>query len=151
MNTLRFFTPAVFTPSVFKTLPENVFDHFLINRKDETNFDGYFNGDPHTNIIEEGDKFRVELALPGYSKEQINMKYHEDILTVSAEVENSTKEGVKFISHEFGLKSFSKRFSIPQTLDRDSISAEFTNGILLITILKKEEVRKKEPIEVQIN
>jgi len=49
------------------------------------------------------------------------------------------------------LKNFSRRFSIPRTLDAESIGAEFANGILSITVPKKEEVREKKPIEVQIN
>jgi HSP20 family protein len=146
MNTLR-----IFTPGVFKSLSDNAFDHFLFNREYEHDFNAHFNGSPHTNIAEESDKFRIELALPGYSKEQINMKYHENILTVNANVENNAPDGVKFLSREFGIKNFSKRFTIPRTLDPESINAEFTNGILSITVEKKEEAKEKEPIEVQIN
>lgn len=146
MNTLR-----IFTPGVFRSLSDNVFDHFLFNREDGSEFNGHFTGSPHTNIVDEGDKFSIELALPGYSKEQISMKLHEDILTVNANVEDNSQTDRKFITREFGLKNFSKRFTIPQTLDPESISAEFNNGILSITVSKKEEARKKEPIEVQIN
>ena len=146
MNTLR-----IFTPGVFKTLSDNIFDHFLFNREDEPNYAGPYSGRPHTNIVEENDKFRIELALPGYSKEQINMNFHEDILTVIANVEDNSQQGKKFITREFGLKNFSKRFTIPHTLDTDSINAEFANGILSITILKKEEAKVKQPVEVQIN
>jgi len=146
MNTLR-----IFTPGVFKSLSGNVFDDLLFNREDGSEYNGHFTGSPHTNIVEDGDKFSIELALPGYSKEQISMKFHEDILTVNASVEDNSQTDRKFVTREFGLKNFSKRFTIPQTLDPDSISAEFNNGILSITVPKKEEAKKKEPIEVQIN
>lgn len=146
MNTLR-----IFTPGVFKTLSDDISDHFLFNREAEPEFTGFNSGRPHTNIIEEDDKFRIEMALPGFSREQISMKFHEDILTINANVEDSSTEGMKFISREFGLKNFSKRFTIPQTLDTDGINAGFLNGILSITLPKKEEARKKLPVEVQIN
>ena len=146
MNTLR-----IFTPGVFKTLSDNVLDHYLFNRDDVYDSNWHSNGSPHTNIVEEGDKFRIEMALPGYAKEQISMKYHEDILTVNASVEDHSKEGMKFLTREFGLKNFSKRFTIPKTLNSEGINAEFNNGILSITVPKREEVKEKEPVEVQIN
>ena len=145
MNTLR-----IFTLGVFKTLSDNAFDHFVINR-DMPEYAEYHLARPHTNIVEDGDKFKIELALPGYSKEQINMKVDKDILTINAIVEDNSQDGKKFITHEFGLRNFSKRFTIPQTLEAESISAEFLNGILSITVPKKEEVKEKQPIEVQIN
>jgi len=143
MNTLR-----IFTPGVFKSLSDNAFDHFLFNREYQPEFHA---GRPHTNIVEEDDKFKIELALPGYSKEQISMKYHEDILTVNAKVEDNGQDGMKYLTREFGLKNFSKRFTIPQTIDADKISAAFSNGMLSITVPKKEQAKVKEPVEVQIN
>ena len=146
MNTLR-----IFTPGVFKTLSDNAFDHLFLNEEVNPDFTEFHSGRPRTNIIEEDDQFRIELALPGYSREQISMKYHEDILTISANVEESAREGMKYLTREFGLKNFSKRFTIPQTIDADKINAEFSNGILSITVPKKEEAKVKEPVEVQIN
>ena len=146
MNTLR-----IFTPQVFKSLPDNVFDHFLFNRHEEPDFVEFYSGRPHTNIVEEEDKFRIELALPGYAKEQINMQIHKDVLTVNSNIEDNNQEEKKFVTREFALKNFSKRFTIPRTLEAEKISAEFLNGILSITVPKKEEAKEKQPIEVQIN
>jgi HSP20 family protein len=147
MNTLRIFTPG----GVFKTLSDNVFDHFLFNRDDEPDYAEVYSRGPHTNIVEENDKFRIEIALPGYSKEQISMNIHKDILNINANIGEISMDGKKFLTHEFGLKNFNRRFTIPQTLDADNVNAEFTNGVLSVTVPKKEEVREKEPIEVQIN
>lgn len=140
MNTLRLFTPAV-----FRTFPVNAFDQLLTNSLNETN-----SSYPHINIMENDDKFQIELALPGYSKEQISMNYLKNILTIKSNVEENTSEEKRYLTREFGLQNFSKQFIIPRMLDAENIRAEFSNGILLITIPKKEEAKVKEPIEVQI-
>jgi len=139
MNTLR-----LFTPSVFKTLPIDVFDRFLTNSLNESK-----SAFPYTNILEEDDKFRIEMALPGYAKEQISMNYLKNVLTIKSEIDENN-EGKNFLSREFGIKSFSKQFALTRNLDTEGISAEFSNGILYVTIPKREEAKIKEPIQVQI-
>jgi HSP20 family protein len=141
MNTLR-----IFTPSVFKTFSNDVLDHLFL---DGGNND--YSSRPYTNIIEADDKFTIELALPGFAKEQINMKFHQDILTVSANVDENNEDGMKYLVREYGLRSFEKRFTIPKSIDTDNISAEFKNGILAITVPKRAEAIVKQPKEVQIN
>ena len=140
MNTLR-----LFAPSVFKTFPVDVFDRMLTNSLNESN--SVF---PYTNIIEEDDKFRIELALPGYSKEQISMNYVKNVLTIKSEIDENSNDEKKFLSREFVVRSFSKQFSLPRNLDTEGISAEFSNGILYVTVPKREEAKLKEPIQVQI-
>jgi HSP20 family protein len=146
MNTLK-----IFTPSVFKTLSDNVFDHFLFNGENEAGYNNLYLSRPRTNIIEEDDRFSIEIALPGFTKEQINMKFHKDVLTVAANVEEEAQEGKRFVTREFGLRNFERRFTIPKSLEGDNIGAEFKNGILTIVVPKKVEAREKQPIEVQIN
>jgi HSP20 family protein len=140
MNTLKLFTPAV-----YRTLPVDLFDHFLNNSLNETN--SFY---PYINILEENDKFQIELALPGYSKEQISMNYLKNVLTIKSNIEENTSEEKKFLTREFGQRGFSKQFVIPQMLDAEKITAEFTDGVLRVNVPKKEEAKVKEPIEVQI-
>jgi len=140
MNTLKLFTPAV-----YRTLPVDLFDRFLSNSLNESN-----SSFPYVNIIEDNDKFQLELALPGYSKEQISMNYLKNVLTIKSNIEENTSEEKKFITREFGPRDFSKQFVIPQMLDAEHISAEFTDGVLRVNVPKKEEARIKEPIEVPI-
>ena len=58
---------------------------------------------------------------------------------------------LRFLSREFGLKSFIRRFSIPKTVETELISASFSNGILTIIVPKMEEVKEKEPKDILIN
>lgn len=63
---------CIFRPTVFRILSDNVFDRILSNDDDHL----HFSSRPYTNIIKEDDRFFVEIALQGFTKEQINMKYH---------------------------------------------------------------------------
>jgi HSP20 family protein len=101
-------------------------------------------------MIEEDDKYRLELALPGYAKEQISMNYLKNVLTIKSNLEENRENEKKYITREFGPRNFTKQFLLPRTLDVEKINAEFKDGILLVTIPKKEEAKIKEPIEVQV-
>jgi len=140
MNTLKLFTPAV-----FKTLPVDLFDHFLSDSLNESN--SFY---PSTNILEDKDKFQIELALPGFSKEQISMNYQKNVLTIKSNIEEKDADEKNFVTREFGSGSFSKQFVIPPVLDAENISAEFSNGVLVVSVPKKDEAKEKKPIEVQI-
>lgn len=140
MNTLK-----LFTPTVYRTMPIDIFDQFLTNSLNESN-----SRYPYTNMIEENDQYRIELALPGFTKEQISLNYLKNVLTVKSTLEEKHAEEKNYLTREFVRNNFSKQFVIPRTLDVENIRAEFNNGILMISIPKKEEAKIKEPIEVQI-
>jgi len=76
--------------------------------------------------------YYVELALPSYEKEDINIDFENNILTISSEVNEKWKE------------SFKKVFKIRQGIDSDKILAELKNGILKITLPKSEENKSRK-------
>jgi len=75
-----------------------------------------------------------ELALPGFSKKDLKIEVDGRILSISAEIEE--KEETKW------RHSFHKRFTLPNSLDADSIEAKMENGILNLTFGKSKEVKK---------
>ncbi len=95
---------------------------------------------PAANVREDEKNYSLELALPGFSKEEITIKFEEDVLTVTAGHQPKEDEkGPKYTWNEFGYKSkYERSFQLPETLDADNIGAKFDNGILLITLPKKE-------------
>ena len=95
---------------------------------------------PAANVREDEKSYSLELALPGFSKEEITIKFEEDVLTVTAGHQPKEDEkGPKYTWNEFGYKSkYERSFQLPETLDADNIGAKFENGILLITLPKKE-------------
>lgn len=95
---------------------------------------------PAANVREDEKAYTIELALPGFSKDEVNINFEEKILTVTAGHQpKEDVKGPKYTWNEFGYKSkYQRAFQLPETVDTENISASFENGILLVTIPKKE-------------
>jgi len=103
---------------------------------------------PNVNIIENENDFELQIALPGISKENINISVDGDLLTISntTEEKSETKSGenekeTKFLRKEFSFSSFKRTFTLPETVNATEINASNENGILTITLPKKEEAK----------
>jgi HSP20 family protein len=141
MNILRFTNPLG-----YNALSDSSLNHLLCDMKNETYF-----GIPKANVVEGKDNFRLELSVPGFTKEQISIQFQDHLLIVKGSVDEKQNEDEKFLSREFGLKSFIRRFSIPKTVEADHINASFSNGILTILVPKMEEVKEKEAKDILID
>lgn len=95
---------------------------------------------PAVNVSEEKDAFRLSLAAPGMSKADFNVDVDGDILTISAEKEEKkeSKDG-KVNREEYNYSSFSRSFRLPEGIKRENISAVYQDGVLKLTLPKKEE------------
>ena len=89
---------------------------------------------------EDEKNYMLELALPGFAKEEITIKFEDEVLTITAGREPKEDEkGPKYTWNEFGYKSkYERSFQLPETVNADEIAAAFNNGILLVTLPKKE-------------
>ena len=97
---------------------------------------------PAVNISENENQFEIELAVPGFKKEDFKINLEENVLTVSSEKKEETKEeGKKVTRKEFSYASFKRSFTLPETADANHISAKYENGLLLLTVAKKEEAK----------
>ena len=98
---------------------------------------------PAVNVKEDADAFNLEMAAPGYEKGDFNILVEEDVLTISttAKGETEPKEGEKYTRKEFKYGSFKRTFNLPDTVDSTKIAANYTNGILTLSIPKKEEAK----------
>jgi HSP20 family protein len=141
MNVLRFTNQLG-----YNALANSSLNNLLCDLKDETYFDI-----PKANVVESKDNFRLELSVPGFTKEQIGIQFKENLLIVKGTVNEEHNEEEKYLSREFGLKSFIRQFSIPKTVETDRISASFSNGVLSILVPKMEEVKEKEPKDILID
>ena len=97
-----------------------------------------------TDIREKKDRYVIEMDLPGYEKENINLTLKEGYLEVSAEVnkEENSDENERFVHKERYYGQCSRSFYVGEQITEEDIRAEFKNGMLKINIPKKEE--KKE-------
>lgn len=134
-------------PSVF----DRFFDNDLFDWSHK-NFSKTNTTLPSVNIKESNQDFLVEVAAPGLEKGDFKIELNRDILTVSSEkkVEKETKEGQQFTCREFSYQSFSRSFTLPNIADGDRIAAKYENGILSITIPKKEEIISKMNRQIEI-
>ncbi len=102
--------------------------------------------------IKEGEKdFSLELSIPGFKKEDFNIEVDNDVLTISSEVkaEKETKEE-NYTRREFRVSSFKRAFTLPETVDAENINASYEDGILKLTLPKKEEALPKPKRLIEI-
>jgi HSP20 family protein len=106
---------------------------------------------PAVNIKETDSSFGIELAAPGKSKEDFNIEIDHNVLTISSE-EKSEKEETqgKYTRKEFNYSSFRRAFTLPETVNTDSINATYENGVLNVALPKKEEALPKPKRLIEI-
>jgi len=98
---------------------------------------------PAVNITEEKDEYRVSLAAPGLKKDDFKLDVDGNILTISSEKEESKEEKDKrFTRKEYSYSSFSRSFTLPEEINREKIEAKYEDGVLKISLPRKEEAKK---------
>ncbi len=107
---------------------------------------------PAVNIKENDNEFIVEVAVPGMDKKDFNIDLNDNILTISSDKkEEKTDENEKYTRREYSYQSFTRAFTLPKDIvDGEKIKAKYENGELIITIPKKEELKPKGPIKINI-
>jgi HSP20 family protein len=133
-----------------------VLDEFFTKGLNELAGQNFSFNRPSVNIIENDDTFEVKLAAPGLKKEDFEIKIDKDQLLVKVsqveESEDKNEEGnTKYRRREFNYGSFSRSFHLPETIDTEGIKAAYTDGVLTITLDKKEEAKPKEPQLIAIS
>ena len=100
---------------------------------------------PKVNVYEYDDKIGIVAEIPGLNKKQLNVEVEEGILTISGDKHNTFEnDGAKVLRKELKQSSFKRSFELGEQLDGDDISANFKDGVLSVTIPKKEPVIPKK-------
>lgn len=124
------------------------FDDFFTKDMDRF-FDGVTSNSnlPAVNVKEDENDFRVEVAVPGFEKEDFKVALDQDVLTISTEKEEKHEENDKqgsYVKREFHHQAFKRSFRLPENVvDGDKIEARYEAGILHLTLPKREEVKPK--------
>ena len=107
---------------------------------------------PSVNIKESDDAFIVEMAAPGLDKNDFKISLNSRTLMISSEKksENEVKEDSQYSRREFSYQSFCRSFSLPESADAEKISARYENGILLVNIPKREEIKRNLERTIEI-
>ncbi|MBW6459421.1 MAG: Hsp20/alpha crystallin family protein [Bacteroidales bacterium] len=107
---------------------------------------------PAVNIIEGKDDFRIEVAAPGLDKKDFKIDLDNNVLTISSEKEEKNEQNeYRFMRREFSYSSFSRSFSLPDTANTEKVTAKHADGILTVTIPKREEAKVKPSREIKIS
>ena len=134
--------------SSFSSMVEN-----LIGRNFDNIMDSMSKGTvvPAVNVVENKDNYIVEVAAPGFKKEDFKINITDNLLTISSEREaKKEKSTKKYTRKEYEFSSFSRAFSLPEDVDADDIHASYENGELSIKIKRKETKNSKKK-EVKIS
>jgi HSP20 family protein len=98
---------------------------------------------PAVNVSETEDHYEIEMAAPGLNKDDFKVKLDRNLLTVSVEQQKQQEENNKqYNKREFSYSSFVRSFALPETADDASIEARYADGILHISVAKKEEAKQ---------
>lgn len=97
------------------------------------------------NIRETAKSYEMEVVAPGINKEEINVSMSNNMLTVSFEHKEESKDEDKeegYLRQEYRRQSFSRSFTLDDTVDADKISAQYKNGVLHVSLPKKEGAQR---------
>jgi len=106
---------------------------------------------PAVNIKESANQYNIEFAAPGFNKNDFKINIEENILTISAEKKEEKKETKDhYTRKEFSFNSFSRSFTLPQTVNTDKVEANYNDGILKLNINKKEQSKSSPKKEIKV-
>ncbi len=136
MALIKFPTKSLNTDAVnpfVNTVFDNLFnDNFISDR--------LVSRVPAVNISETEKSFKIEMAAPGLDKSDFKINVDKNLITISAEKkEESVSEEKLYGKKEFNYSSFSRSFTLPETIDYSNIEAAYEGGILILTVGKKED------------
>ena len=108
---------------------------------------------PEVNVREKQDEYVIELAAPGLNKKDFNVNVQNNVLVISSEKEDKDEkkdENDNFLRREFSYSSFQRSFSLPEGVNADDINAKHENGVLYVSIPKKDELKQQPSKQIEI-
>ena len=100
---------------------------------------------PFINVAVDKDAVQIVAEIPGVAKEDVNLKLHDGVLTISGErkaPEESKDSG--WVRQEIRYGTFTRTVTLPDGIDAEKVSAEYSNGVLTVTVPKLEAAKPKE-------
>ncbi|NTW23486.1 MAG: Hsp20/alpha crystallin family protein [Lentimicrobium sp.] len=104
--------------------------------------------EPSVNIYNGESSFVIEMAVPGYAKEEFNISLEQQTLKITAEARQTEVDENKFLRRDFSFNGVNRSFVLPKNIDTESINADFRDGILRITLPRKQETIVKKEISI---
>ena len=148
MTKVQFVNPKHLNRDEFLTPFDTIFDQ-LVNKtfptfKEETGVSFNKGAYPKVNVYEYDDKVGIVAEIPGLDKSNVSVDVEEDVLIISGDKHGFDSDGGKCITRELKQSSFKRSFNLGEHLDGDDVSASFKDGMLSISIPKKEPEKPKK-------
>ena len=137
LNRDEFLTPF---DAIFDQLMNKQFPNF----QDEVGVSFNTGAYPKVNVYEYDEKIAIVAEIPGLDKKDVTVDVEEQILTISGNKHGFETDGGKCITRELKQSSFKRSFNLGDHLDGDNVSANFKDGMLSISIPKKEPEQPKK-------
>jgi len=120
---------------------------------DNLNFSDTNTTIPAVNVKEDEDKFQIEVAAPGMNKEDFKIKLENNVLSICSEKKEEKEEKKpNYSRREFSYQSFQRSFTLPEGhVQSEKITAKYNDGILIVELPKREEVKPQPPKEISIS
>ena len=146
--TKLFIKPAHLNRDEFLTPFDKIFDHLMDQTfptfKEETGVSFSQGAYPKVNVYEYDDKIGIVAEIPGLDKKNVTVEVEDQVLIISGDKHGFDTEGAKCITRELKQSSFKRSFNLGEHLDGDNVGATFKDGLLSISVPKKEPEKPKK-------
>ncbi|HTJ51431.1 MAG TPA: Hsp20/alpha crystallin family protein [Cyclobacteriaceae bacterium] len=141
--------------TLFPSLPSLLEDFFNRDWADSTLANrNYSTTLPAVNVRETNDNFIIDVAAPGMKRDEFKVELDNNVLTISSQHEEKDEqqdETINYTRREFNYQSFQRSFTLPEDkVEGEKISARYLDGILNITVPKKDEAKVKPVKQITI-
>ena len=144
-----------FTSNIYNSTFDNFFDNFF---NSGTALDRYFNNDqngqtymtvPRANVIKNENGYSIEMAAPGFSRDEFELNVDNGTLTVSVGTEDTPDYEKSVTVREYKFQSFTRSWNLPENTNTEGISARYEADILYIDVPVEDYRKEKMKISVQ--
>jgi HSP20 family protein len=128
-------------------LAQREFDSMLNRFFGGRETDGGYLAPYAVDVREDADHIYVEAELPGFKKDEVDITLENQTLTISAERKEEKKEGGgkgEHLLHERRYTRFLRSFTLPPTVDDQTVNAKLNEGVLTVTLNKREETKPRK-------
>ena len=143
-----FVNPAHLNRDEFLTPFDKVFDHLMEQTfptfKEDVGVSFNKGAYPKVNVYEYDDKIGIVAEIPGLDKKNVTVEVEDSVLTIAGDKHGFDSDGGKCITRELKQSAFTRSFNLGEYLDGKNVSAKFKDGLLSISVPKKEPEKPKK-------
>ena len=137
----RPFTSTLFNNDNF----DNLFDNFLTLGQTRQNYMTV----PRANVITNENGYSIELAAPGFSRDEFELSVDNNTLTVSVNTEDTPDYEKSVTMREYKFQSFTRSWTLPENSNVEGVTARYDAGILYVDVPVESQRKGKTTISVQ--